>query len=118
MNAIKINGVTFDPGETGAVNLAVAPPAADAAESNYILIQTKGPLDKEQRRTLEAMSVKIQEYVSENTYLCRYEPSDLASIRSLPFVEWADVYHRGFKVTPSLTPGVPAGHIRSLAEIA
>lgn len=118
MKRIKINGIIFDPGGTEAVSLAVAPLAANAEGSNYILIQTKEPLNKERRRTLEAMSVQIHEYVSENTYLCRYEPADLASIRSLPFVAFADVYHHGFKIAPALTPGVLAGNIKSLAEMA
>jgi len=118
MNRIQINGVTFDPRETSPVGLAAAPMAADAANSNYILIQTKAPLTPEQRRELESKSVYIHEYVSENTYLCGYKPADLSSIRSLPYVEWANVYYVGFKIAPSLTPESSSGQVKSVAEMS
>ena len=98
--------VTFDPQATSPVGLAAAPLAADAAKSNYILIQTKAPLTSEQRQELESKSVHVQESVSENTYLCGYKPTDLKWIRALPYVEWANVYFLGFKIAPSLSPEI------------
>jgi len=118
MNSIKINDVEFDPQQTGAMQTAAAPPAKDATASDYILIQVKQPLTTDQRRALQTISVEILDYVSENTYLVRYTPSDLGAIRNLPFVEWADVYHRAFKIKPSLAIGAPVGHTRSLVELA
>ena len=55
----------------------------------------------------------IHEYVSDNTYLCGYKPTDLSKIRALPFVVWANVYLQGFKVAPALRAdaGVQAEHI-------
>ncbi len=118
MSQIKINGVTFDPRGTNAVRLAAAPAAKDAANSDYILIQTKAPLTAEQKRELEGLSVHIQEYVSENTYLCGYKPADLGVIRALPFVDWANVYMTGFKIAPSLAVGAQPGEVKSLAEMS
>ena len=118
MNRIKINGVTFDPRETGAVALAAAPMAPDATRSNYILIQANAPLSTPQRRELEDKSVRIQEHVSENTYLCGYKPADLNAIRNLPYVAWANVYHHGFKIAPWLTGAASVGETRSLAEMS
>jgi hypothetical protein len=76
--------------------------SADASQSNYILIQTRDPLDEDQKTQLADLGVVIQEYVPDDTYLCTYEPADLSRIRALDFVVWADVYLRGFKVNPAL----------------
>jgi serine protease AprX len=118
MNRIKINGVTFDPRETRPVARAAAPIAPDAAKSNYILIQVNAPLSPEQRRELEDKSVRIHEHVSEDTYLCGYKPADLDAIRSLPYVEWANVYLSGFKIAPSLMGAAKLGETKSLAEMS
>lgn len=118
MSRIKINGVTFDPRTTNPVRLASAPMAPDAEASNYILIQTAGPLTPEQKRELEARSAYIHEYVSEDTYLCGYKPDDLDAIRALPFVSWANIYLPGFKIAPSLAAGAQPGEVKSLAEMS
>jgi len=107
MASITINGITIDPESHGPALEAVSAVAADASQSDYILIQTRGPLTKEQKTVLAQLSVKILEYVPENTYMCYYPASDLANIRQLPFVIWANVYMRGFKVAPALRPEEP-----------
>lgn len=96
--------------------LAAAPLAADAAGSNYILIQTKAPLTPEQRQELTGKSVRIQEYVSENTYLCSYKRSDLNSIRELLYVLWANIYYKGFKISPSLAAEPSPGQVKTVAD--
>ena len=104
MSQITINGNSFDPA-SDADGLRLAGLAAeDATRSNYILIQTGGPLTTEQRDQLVALGVVVQEYVSSDTYLCGYKPADLSAIRSLPFVTWADLYLTGFKVAAALRP--------------
>jgi serine protease AprX len=118
MNRIKINGVTFDPSAANRVEMAAAPMAPDAAKSNYILVQTKSPLLPAQRKELEGMGVQIHEQVSENTYLGGYKPTDLESIRKLPYVDWANVYLPGFKINPALTGDAAPGEIKSLAQMS
>jgi subtilisin family serine protease len=59
-------------------------------------------LSDRDRATLTDLGVEIQEYVPDNTYLCRFRPTDLAPIGALPFVVWTGVYLRGFKINPSL----------------
>jgi len=108
MSSITINGITVDPETHAPALAAVHALAADAAQSDYVLIQTKGPLTKEQKETLAQRSVTILEYVPENTYMCYYPPSDLQKLRELPFVTWANVYMRGFKVAPALRPEEPS----------
>jgi serine protease AprX len=102
MARITINGVSLDPLTHAAGLRAASLEAADAADSNYILIQTQGALSEEQKQQLAALGVVIHEYVPEETYICGYEPSDLEAIRELPFVTWANVYLEGFKIAPSL----------------
>ncbi|MFI8835037.1 S8 family serine peptidase [Streptomyces afghaniensis] len=102
MARITINGVTVDPlaqrTELADANLI----AEDASQSNYLLVQTDHVLSPEEKAELAQLGAVIHEYVSVNTYLCGYQPSDLAAVRDLPFVTWADVYLEGFKIAPSL----------------
>ena len=104
MALITINGVSLDPVAQSDALRAARLESPDASKSNYVLVQTGGPLSEEQKQELARLGVEIQEYVPENTYLCRYGPSDLEAIRALPFVVWADVYLEGFKIAPSLRP--------------
>jgi serine protease AprX len=108
MSSITINGITIDPEAHGPALEAVHALAEDASQSDYVLIQARGPLTREQKEALAQLSVKILEYVPENTYLCYYPQSNLEAIRQLPFVEWANVYMRGFKVSPALRAEEPS----------
>ncbi len=105
MAQVTINGITVDP-QRQAPQLATRGLAsADSSASNYVLIQTREPLDKARRQALAALGVEILEYVPENTYLARYPPADLGPVQSLGFVEWANPYLRDFKVAAGLRPG-------------
>lgn len=106
MSRISINGISFDPAGPSIAAADAASP--DTSKSNYILVQTTAPLSDADKAKLSELGVEIQEYVSENTYMCRYAPSDLTAVRALPFVSWAGVYLQGFKVNPSLRPPVSA----------
>jgi hypothetical protein len=99
---ILINGISLDPTAQAAQLASRSLLAADSSKSDYILAQTKEPLTKDQKQQLSAIGVKLLEYVPDNTYICRYEPADLAKVRALPFVTWANVYMKGFKVAPAL----------------
>src|SRR4051812_30980457 len=104
MARITINGVSLDPTAEAAAAEVAGLVSADASGSNYILIQTDGPLTDEQREELAGLGVVLQEYVPDDTYLCNYKASNLAPIRALPYVRWANVYLQGFKVPPGLLP--------------
>jgi len=114
MASITINGITLDPKAQESSVRALGLHSRDATGSNFILIQTKAPLDKAQRADLAGKGVQIMEYVPESTYLCHYPPADLEILRGLPYVEWANVYLQGFKIAPSLH-GESAG--RSPSEL-
>jgi hypothetical protein len=101
---ITINGVSLDPIAQANGLAAQGLGSADGSESDYILVQTSGPLSAEEKKQLSDLGVVIHEYVPENTYLCGYENTDLKAVRDLPFVTWADVYFQGFKIPPSLRP--------------
>jgi serine protease AprX len=115
MPRISINGVSFDPAGPSIAAADAASP--DTSKSNYILVQTTAPLSDADKAKLSELGVEIQEYVSENTYLCRYAPSDLTAIRALPFVSWAGVYLQGFKVNPSLRPPVSAAQTNAIGPL-
>src|SRR6266496_3180740 len=117
MAQITINGISFDPDQPTPMAAAAAPMAADAASSNYILVQTSAPLTREQREQMEKLGAYVLEYVPENTYICRYEPNDLHVIRDLPFVRWANVYMRGFKIAPKLAGFDDSTKVRIMEEV-
>ena len=108
MARITINGISIDPQAQAAAVASANLLSADAATSNFILVQVNGPLDKAQRDELTARGATILEYVPENTYVCRFEPADLTPIRTLPFVTWANVYLQGFKLPMALRQGTAA----------
>ncbi|MEW2120422.1 S8 family serine peptidase [Streptomyces sp. NPDC005474] len=102
MSRITINGVTVDP-LAQAHELATASLVSeDATASNYLLVQTTHPPTAEEKEELGALGVVIHEYVPDDTYLCGFQPTDLDAVRALPFVAWADVYFKGFKIAQSL----------------
>lgn len=102
MTKITINSISIDPNAQRSTLGFNSLMSDDSASSNYILVQTSAPLNREQKSQLTNLSVEILEYVPENAYICRYTPSDLSAITNLPFVEWANIYLEGFKITPQL----------------
>ncbi len=102
MAKITINGITIDPIVRTQALAAASLIADDAKGSNYLLIQARGPLDAAQKKELADLSVKILEYVPDSTYIVNYLPDDLAKIRALPYVGWANTYLHGFKLAPAL----------------
>ncbi|KAJ4287283.1 hypothetical protein N0V90_012681 [Kalmusia sp. IMI 367209] len=83
--------------------------AANAEDTNYILVQAKELLSNAEKQDLEILGVKFLSYVDKNTYLCGYEKSDLAVLRAKVFLEHVDVYHPFFKINPSLWTGSDRG---------
>jgi serine protease AprX len=102
MATITINGITLDPTAQSVALASAKLLSADAKDSDYLLVQTKGPLTKDQRAALEKTGAKISEYVPQDTYVCHYPGTDLKKIRALPFVTWVNTYLRGFKINPAL----------------
>lgn len=62
MATITINGVTLDPAAQTVALRSAKLLSADAKDSDYVLVQTKGPLSKEQRAALEKIGAKILEF--------------------------------------------------------
>jgi serine protease AprX len=104
MSKIEINGISIDPEQQAPALANANLISADSSASNYILIQTDQPLDRQQKSDLVNLNVKILEYVPESAYICHYTPADLTPIRALPYVVWANVYLQGFKIPPPLQP--------------
>ena len=87
---VAINGRTVDPQKAC---------AQDAEKASYVTIRALSPLNQESEAELQDLGVTIQEQVDLETYLCRYEPSDLEPIRAKPYIQQVDVYRNKFKIT-------------------
>ena len=128
MARITVNGVSWDPVEHEGGATAPAAALADTeSSSNYILVQTRGPLTEEQAEQLAALGAAIQEYLPDNTYLCWFALADLAEIRELDFVIWAGDYRADIKIAPNLRtrasvipedrPGIDRSPSRKLRDV-
>ncbi|MCJ1235952.1 hypothetical protein MMC14_003928 [Varicellaria rhodocarpa] len=107
MAPVTINGNTVEPSTVS--NGSRPYTSRDSNNTNYIYVQGDGHMTPEQKRELQSLNVTIQEYVGNDTYLCRYEPGDLGIIRTLPFVGTANVYHKVFKTTSQLKDSIREG---------
>lgn len=114
MSTITINGNSLDPVEQKTELMSLGLDSVDSSQSDYILLQTRSPLDKEQKKQLKDANVDILEYVPDDTYIAHYLPKDLTPVRRLPFVAWAGLYPKQVKVEPVLRPqqsGVPTARV-------
>lgn len=117
MAPITINGNTLDPDADRATLRSLHVDVDDASKSAYILIQASAPMSSDEKLEIEAVGAKILEYVSDATYLCRYDPYDISAITSKPFVAWVNPYPNAFVVPPELKaePGPEAHGLMALA---
>ena len=111
---ITINGISIDPAAPKPALAALALNNATAKDSDYLVVQTKQPLQKTQRTALSKAGATIIESVPGDAYICYFPKTNLAKVRALPFVEWAELYPKVVKIAPSLLDaevrrgGVPA----------
>ncbi|MFO1056607.1 MAG: S8 family serine peptidase [Dongiaceae bacterium] len=102
MATISINGVTVDPVAHGKQLSALSLASPDASSSDFVLIQVNEPLDAAKRKLLSDTGCELLEFVPTDTYIAHFTGTDLSQIRALPFVTWANVYLKGFKINPDL----------------
>jgi serine protease AprX len=102
MKPITINGITIDPSAPQATLNALALNNKTAQDSDYLIVQVKQPLAKEQRAELEAVGVVILEAVPGDAFICYFPKTDLVPVRALSFVDWVELYPKAVKVSPSL----------------
>jgi serine protease AprX len=107
MTNIVINGITIDPTAPKPVLAAMALNNKTAKDSDYIIVQTKQPLDRSQRAQLAKAGARIIESVPGDAYICHFPKTDLKKVRDLPFVSWAELYPRAVKIAPSLRDLAP-----------
>jgi hypothetical protein len=102
MTTITINGISIDPAAPKPALAALSLDNANARKSDYLVVQTRQPLDKAQRTALARAGAEIIESVPGDAYVCHFPKTALAKVRGLAFVEWAEVYPQAVKIAPSL----------------
>ncbi len=102
MSTITINGISIDPTAPQVSRAALSLENSTAESSDYLVVQTAMPLDKLQRLALAKAGAKIIESVPGDAYICAFPQTDLAKVRALPFVSWAEIYPTAVKLAPSL----------------
>lgn len=116
MTLISINGNALHPHAQEAQFKDKGLWSETAENSNYILIQVDEPLTEEQKDELKKLDAEITEYVSENTYMAEYKPTDLQKIRDLPFINWANIYNEQFKIEGRLKGVRGADKLSSIVD--
>ena len=113
---ITINGIQLDPNAPAVRALGLG--IGDAANTKYVLVQTKGDLDKDKKKILQDLKVELEELISDRTYLCRFVPNDLDAVRGLDFVTWASAYGSQFVVAPDLRSNPSTASVGPGAAVA
>ncbi len=102
MTLITINGIAIDPTAPKPHLAALSLDNATAKSSDYIVVQTTRPPDAGQRSALAKAGAEIIEAVPGDAYVCHFPKTDLAKVRKLDFVQWAEVYPQAVKISPAL----------------
>jgi serine protease AprX len=76
--------------------------AADAAHSDYLLIQCTKRLWPDEKIKLNELGVTVLRFVAGNTYFCLFPSTNLEPVRAIPFVLYANVYHPDLVIAPQL----------------
>ena len=120
MSMITINGIAIDPTAPKPMLAAFGLDNASAKKSDYLVVQTKKPLNQDERATLEKAGAKILESVPGNAYVCYFPKTSLAKLRSLKFVNWAELFPQAVKIAPSLRDlrAIPGGVTLAAAAAA
>ena len=87
MKTITINGISIDPAAPKLALAALSLDNATAKDSDYLVVQTRQPLDKAQRAALAKAGAEILESVPGDAYVCHFPKTGLAKVRALAFVE-------------------------------
>ncbi|KAF4954310.1 hypothetical protein FGADI_5333 [Fusarium gaditjirri] len=101
-NVFSVSSLPDGPDQTGANELRLN---RLPENTNYIVLETQEPLQRSDKRTLEGLHVELHEYLGGNTWLCRYEPTDIKSLRDLAFVKDAKPLQPELKLEPALKDG-------------
>ena len=102
LKPIIIEGNTIEPTLQGPGHPLADRDAENAAGTKYILIQSDGLLSHDQKLEPHSYGVNIQKLVSDQTYLCEYDPDDLKRLRDKDFVNYAIVYLEDLKISAEL----------------
>jgi len=104
MAPITLNRNIFD------LATAKSNPLCSTPKPNYILIECNGPLKQLEITQLNQLHVTLNEYVGNETYLCRYEFSDLGKVEELPFIKHAVTYPSELKMSSGLRELLKPSH--------
>ncbi|KAH7233758.1 peptidase S8/S53 domain-containing protein [Fusarium redolens] len=108
-NPFSVSSLPDGPEQSGETRLNALPP-----NINYIVLETQDPLKRPQKLSLRGLRVELQEYLGGNTWLCRYEPSDIKVLRDLAFVKDAKPLHPELKLEPALKTSDGAADSRTV----
>src|SRR5262245_18213578 len=102
MKSIIINGIAIDPTAPKPLLAAMSLNNTTAKASEYIIVQTKQPLDKSQRAVLAKAGPTIVESVPGDASICYFPKTVLKKVSDVPLLECADLYPKVVKIAPSL----------------
>jgi len=66
------------------------------------VLQMDGPIDPARRTAIEAAGVRLGDYLPNFAYLADLSAADLEALGALPFVRWAGVWQRAWRLDPEI----------------
>ncbi|MCB1129725.1 MAG: S8 family serine peptidase [Verrucomicrobiae bacterium] len=100
---ITINNIVLDLNAPASFEAASNSTPSSAAETDYVLVQVTHSLNRTEKNELTKAGAEIQQYVPDDTYKCRFKPTNVDALLALPFVKTVLPYYQVFKVDPALT---------------
>ncbi|KAK4212053.1 peptidase S8/S53 domain-containing protein [Rhypophila decipiens] len=98
--SISVNGQNLSPESQKAGGVMFK---ESASGSNYLLIQFAELPDAEQEAALRTLRVQFCRIIHPNSWLARFKPTDLSTVRQLPFVIYANAYHAHLRLPPGFS---------------
>lgn len=70
--------------------------------AGYYLLQLKGPVSEENKKTLAQAEVELIEYIPEDAFLARIQRSSASAVKQLACVKWLSPFRPDYKQSPAL----------------
>ncbi len=92
--------------KSGVVDLRTAPSLLESdagfePQARYVL-KLAGPITPQRRAALEAVGVKLGDYLPRHAYLARLGGVDPSELTGLGFVAWVGLYEDAWKISPDI----------------
>jgi len=108
-NAILLKNAQFDtsipqPAVASAEILSISQYPGDV--EGYYIVQFSGYIREEWKQAVSDTGAVIFDYVPNNAFVVRMDPSEKSLVESLDKVQWIGIYQPSYRISPALSPAI------------